>query len=380
MEKSAEAFRTISEVAEFLETPAHVLRFWESRFPQIRPVKRAGGRRYYRPADVALLSGIRRLLHDEGMTIRGVQKILREQGVRHVAGLHDAPQDDAYDAMTAAAEAPEQTGFAFDAPGPLGEVIRPQFGAVAARIDPATDTGEFADAEDARDLDGDWPAAEPPLLDQPFAETGTDDLPHWGEAAPDESTGDPADGFAPAAADMPQTDDTWQTDEGLWEATASPVDLAGDSGDESAALPDNPAPEADQRDQTGDDAPEDDAANLWADVAAEPHGGAEPDSQPASEPGTGFAPDEDDEAHFAAAEDSAALPQDNATAPESDPESAPDSAPDPAEAAPPVWLPSLLRALPPAALAGRQTALLPLVARLAALRDRMAEAARASRK
>lgn len=87
MEKSADAFRTISEVAEQLETPAHVLRFWESRFPQVRPVKRAGGRRYYRPADVALLAGIKRLLHDEGVTIRGVQKILREQGVRHVAGL-----------------------------------------------------------------------------------------------------------------------------------------------------------------------------------------------------------------------------------------------------------------------------------------------------
>lgn len=87
MDKSADAFRTISEVAEHLETPAHVLRFWESRFPQIRPVKRAGGRRYYRPSDVALLTGIKRLLHDEGMTIRGVQKILREQGVRHVSGV-----------------------------------------------------------------------------------------------------------------------------------------------------------------------------------------------------------------------------------------------------------------------------------------------------
>lgn len=89
MEKSPEAFRTISEVAETLATPAHVLRFWESRFPQIRPVKRAGGRRYYRPADVALLAGIKRLLHSEGLTIRGVQKLLREQGVRHVAALGD---------------------------------------------------------------------------------------------------------------------------------------------------------------------------------------------------------------------------------------------------------------------------------------------------
>lgn len=87
MEKSPEAFRTISEVAELLSTPAHVLRFWESRFTQIRPVKRAGGRRYYRPSDVALLAGIRSLLHDQGMTIRGVQKVLREQGVRHVCAL-----------------------------------------------------------------------------------------------------------------------------------------------------------------------------------------------------------------------------------------------------------------------------------------------------
>jgi DNA-binding transcriptional MerR regulator len=107
MDKSPDAFRTISEVADFLETPAHVLRFWESRFPQIRPVKRAGGRRYYRPADVALLTGIKRLLHDEGLTIRGVQKILREQGVRHVAGLsgESYPEDSDIDAEAALEQA-----------------------------------------------------------------------------------------------------------------------------------------------------------------------------------------------------------------------------------------------------------------------------------
>ena len=82
--KSVTAFRTISEVSELLETPAHVLRFWESRFPQVRPVKRAGGRRYYRPADVALLAGIRKLLHDDGLAIRGVQKMLRDHGVKSV--------------------------------------------------------------------------------------------------------------------------------------------------------------------------------------------------------------------------------------------------------------------------------------------------------
>lgn len=90
MDKSPDAFRTISEVAAWLETPPHVLRFWETRFVQLKPVKRAGGRRYYRPADVALLAGIRKLLHDDGMTIRGVQKILREQGARHVAALGSA--------------------------------------------------------------------------------------------------------------------------------------------------------------------------------------------------------------------------------------------------------------------------------------------------
>ncbi|MFZ0098196.1 MAG: MerR family transcriptional regulator, partial [Gemmobacter sp.] len=87
MDKSPEAFRTISEVAELLETPAHVLRFWETRFSQIKPVKRAGGRRYYRPSDVALLGGIRKLLHDDGMTIRGVQQILRDQGIKAVSGM-----------------------------------------------------------------------------------------------------------------------------------------------------------------------------------------------------------------------------------------------------------------------------------------------------
>jgi len=83
--KSPEAFRTISEVASNLDVPQHVLRFWESRFVQVRPTKRAGGRRYYRPEDVDLLRGIRALLYSEGYTIKGVQKLLRERGLRYVA-------------------------------------------------------------------------------------------------------------------------------------------------------------------------------------------------------------------------------------------------------------------------------------------------------
>lgn len=87
IDKSPDAFRTISEVAEWLGVQAHVLRFWESKFTQVKPVKRAGGRRYYRPNDMRLLGGIKKLLHDDGLTIKGVQKILREQGINHVAGF-----------------------------------------------------------------------------------------------------------------------------------------------------------------------------------------------------------------------------------------------------------------------------------------------------
>jgi DNA-binding transcriptional MerR regulator len=129
MEKSPDAFRTISEVAELLETPAHVLRFWESRFPQIRPVKRAGGRRYYRPTDVALLTGIKHLLHNEGLTIRGVQKMLREQGVRHVAGLsgQDVPDE------SASAEAALEAALAANFAPPAAQAL-PQEAAESAQI------------------------------------------------------------------------------------------------------------------------------------------------------------------------------------------------------------------------------------------------------
>lgn len=80
MAKSPTAFRTISEASEEVGTPQHVLRFWETKFDFLQPVKRAGGRRFYRPEDVILIKGVRRLLHDEGLTIRGVQRLYKEQG------------------------------------------------------------------------------------------------------------------------------------------------------------------------------------------------------------------------------------------------------------------------------------------------------------
>jgi len=82
--KGPEAFRTISEAAEELDVPQHVLRFWETKFSFIRPMKRAGGRRFYRPQDIAVLQGVRRLLHDEGYTIKGVQKLHKDQGLRRL--------------------------------------------------------------------------------------------------------------------------------------------------------------------------------------------------------------------------------------------------------------------------------------------------------
>ncbi|MFZ1148921.1 MAG: MerR family transcriptional regulator [Xanthobacteraceae bacterium] len=113
MEKAPDAFRTISEVADEIDVPQHVLRFWESRFSHIRPMKRGGGRRYYRPDDVDLLRGIRHLLYGEGYTIRGVQRILREHGgafVQNVwrAGSEPPPPPFEEDAGDVAAEPAEE--------------------------------------------------------------------------------------------------------------------------------------------------------------------------------------------------------------------------------------------------------------------------------
>ncbi|MEO1551734.1 MAG: MerR family transcriptional regulator [Pseudomonadota bacterium] len=121
-EKSAQAFRTISEVAEVLDTPAHVLRFWESKFTQIKPVKRGGGRRYYRPQDIDLLRGIRDLLYDQGLTIKGVQKVLRERGVRHVidlgAGVEAAPAPSVQEVAPAALVQDAAPAAVADTPAP----------------------------------------------------------------------------------------------------------------------------------------------------------------------------------------------------------------------------------------------------------------------
>jgi DNA-binding transcriptional MerR regulator len=138
LDKAPDAFRTISEVADDLDVPQHVLRFWESRFPQIRPMKRAGGRRYYRPDDVLLLRGISHLLYGEGYTIRGVQRILREQGPKFVQAVWQPG---------AAQPAAEREDAAPEQPLAPDEAARTMFGLLKSpeRAEPVADADPDAD-------------------------------------------------------------------------------------------------------------------------------------------------------------------------------------------------------------------------------------------
>ncbi len=135
--KSPEAFRTIREVASELDVPQHVLRFWESRFTQIKPTKRAGGRRYYRPEDIDLLRGIRTLLYSDGYTIKGVQKVLREKGVRHVAEIGRESVQDLAPIPADRAQRIEQQVRAviqFERPASLAEAEREQLEILLAEL------------------------------------------------------------------------------------------------------------------------------------------------------------------------------------------------------------------------------------------------------
>ena len=140
VEKSPDAFRTISEAAEELDVPQHVLRFWETRFTQIKPMKRAGGRRYYRPADVDLLKGIRSLLYKEGYTIRGVQKILKEDGASYVTGVGRGE-----------IEPRKREGEMASAPPPGTAKVAPRAGKAAAAA-PATPVAQVEPARAAAGL------------------------------------------------------------------------------------------------------------------------------------------------------------------------------------------------------------------------------------
>ncbi|MFK7745652.1 MAG: MerR family transcriptional regulator [Roseobacter sp.] len=183
MPKSADAFRTISEVADWLGVQAHVLRFWESKFAQVKPIKRAGGRRYYRPADMLLIGGIKKLLHDDGLTIKGAQKLLREQGVAFVADqsqplddltmavIEGAPaEDDAADVIDAVMEEPTNSVQAEETPAVEEMGLDQEPESAAIDVDPVADAthppleNPVPDAPPAVDLQEDAPSE--PVLDQ----------------------------------------------------------------------------------------------------------------------------------------------------------------------------------------------------------------------
>lgn len=133
MPKAMEAFRNIGEVSADLGVRKHVLRFWEARFPQLKPMKRGGGRRYYRPADIQLLRGIRHLLQTAGYTIKGVQKILREGGVEDVKKLGSSQE--AHPDSRSRARPPQSPAGAVDAPRQLGVAEVSALRAIAAELD-----------------------------------------------------------------------------------------------------------------------------------------------------------------------------------------------------------------------------------------------------
>ncbi|MEP2954860.1 MAG: MerR family transcriptional regulator [Sulfitobacter sp.] len=276
MVKSPDAFRTISEVADWLGIQAHVLRFWESKFTQVKPIKRAGGRRYYRPADMLLLGGIKKLLHDDGLTIKGVQKILREEGMTHVSSL-SAPLD--------------ELDFAEPRPAPKPDIIRPETGVVlnfgGAKSDavPEADVSDedAEEAEPAADLDENaLPVKEPASAAEA---TPVEEAPKAPEAAP---VAVPRRSPVPPADDHPR-------------ATPDPL-----------APSDSATPDAPQLDEPA------------ADAAVEPAPAMSVPSKPE--------PSEPEPASNASLPDFLKRPL--APGPEQATEAAPDPAPEPAEAAP----------------------------------------------
>jgi DNA-binding transcriptional MerR regulator len=145
MDKSADAFRTISEVAGELDLPRHVLRFWETRFPQIKPLKRAGGRRYYRPRDIEVLRAIKHLLYGQGYTIKGVQRVLKEQGAGAFATARDAANESSSElSFPAARELPLSPG----APPRQGEAAGNST-VRSGSVQPPVELGASADRADS---------------------------------------------------------------------------------------------------------------------------------------------------------------------------------------------------------------------------------------
>ncbi|WP_083098230.1 MerR family transcriptional regulator [Pseudophaeobacter leonis] len=215
MSKSADAFRTISEVADWLGVQAHVLRFWESKFSQIKPVKRAGGRRYYRPADMLLLGGIQKLLHEDGLSIKEVQTILRDLGVGHVSQLsHDLDADGppAHRSSTRAASkksggaepkpayaSPDET--ASEGSAPLNESLPLDPAAAALLSTPATTKADPSQEAAAQET-----PSEPVAWQESPATPGAGAGAVAAETQPPASTEETTPSVPAASAEIPQAD------------------------------------------------------------------------------------------------------------------------------------------------------------------------------
>lgn len=179
MSKSPDAFRTISEVAEWLDTPAHVLRFWESKFSQVKPVKRAGGRRYYRPSDMLLLGGIKQLLHNDGLTIKGAQKVLSDKGIKAVAALSQPLEaDDKATPLNDAGDTPARLDGAADKPeveeAPFEEMSQPEPNVVPFQRTEVAAEKVVTSSEDTATPTGE-DSLQPDLFGDMFADTKADD-------------------------------------------------------------------------------------------------------------------------------------------------------------------------------------------------------------
>lgn len=170
MSKSPDAFRTISEVAEWLDRPTHVLRFWESKFPQIKPVKRAGGRRYYRPQDMLLLGGIKKLLHDDGMTIKGVQKLIKEQGVATICSFSQPLEDGLVAEDVSLPEVLGLTGQAMADDAPMSEMAEAEDSAELLLF---PEMNRDLNARDDEDLTDNSPAEEADAAPDPEPEAAS---------------------------------------------------------------------------------------------------------------------------------------------------------------------------------------------------------------
>ena len=264
MPKSPDAFRTISEVADWLGIQAHVLRFWESKFTQVKPIKRAGGRRYYRPADMKLLGGIRKLLHEDGLTIKGVQKILREEGMSHVAAMSVPLDDESGEIQTQVkptpaprkvAEPEEAVVLPFEAPKEqvrtsepdVVEETKPEEADDATPADVADDALTQSDADEAvvpeAAVDTRQQTAEPTVKAEVEAPAAAEE-PAAPEATSKTVTADTIDTDVPEEAaktnDIPAKEDASVS---AYAPSGAPEVSAPDHGDDGSVVADEPRSE-----------------------------------------------------------------------------------------------------------------------------------------